>query len=450
MKTLLLIEGNHQLGPSLSEFLRQSGWDVLAAQNMETGHELARQRRPDAVLCDLEVSSTDGVQVCTALRRNQALQDTRILAVFSPENNSAAGHALLEAGADAILLKPVNPGDVLDFLNGSWRQGASDFPGRIPEGPAGPWLRFWGVRGSIPTPGPSTVYFGGNTSCIEVRADEEIIILDCGTGVRPLGLELMREFKAQPLKLTILISHTHWDHIQGFPFFPPAYEPRNHIRILGYKGAKAGLKGVFSQQMETPYFPIGLKAMPGSIAIEEIRDLNFSIGKIHVQATFMNHPGHCVGYRLQTSAGSIVYMTDNEPFYRSRMQSGRISFPRPEAAAFVHAEEGQMARFLQNADVLISDAQYDSEEYRSHLGWGHGCLDDVVSLALNGNVRRLFLFHHDPSHDDEKIRQMVDRARDLVRARQSPMQVEAAREGQRVHLLTAAAHPPLQSAGSPS
>src|SRR5258707_11881391 len=168
-----------------------------------------------------------------------------------------------------------------------------------------PRLKFWGVRGSIPTPGPTTVEYGGNTSCVEVRADGQIIILDAGTGLRLLGDGLIAEFGNQPLELTLLLTHTHWDHIQGLPFFSPVYKPQNHLRILGYEGARHGLDNILTGQMESPFFPIGLGEGPANVRIEELKDFSFNVGKVRVQACFPNYPGICVGYRLVTSAGSI-------------------------------------------------------------------------------------------------------------------------------------------------
>ena len=275
-------------------------------------------------------------------------------------------------------------------------------------------IRFWGVRGSIPTPGVGTVRYGGNTSCIEFRSGADIIILDAGTGLRNLGQSLLAEFKSQPLNLTLLLSHTHWDHIQGLPFFAPIYESRCRLRILGCEGSRKSLVAALTGQMESTYFPVPFSKLPSNIEIEELQDFSFDIGTTLVRAQRANHPGVTVGYRLFSPDGIVCFFPDVEP------RSG--------------GDDHEMIDFVRDADVLILDSQYDRNEYRKHIGWGHGCVDESVALALKANVKKLLLFHHDPDHDDKKIDSFVKYARRLVTQAKRKLKVDAAREGMVISL----------------
>jgi phosphoribosyl 1,2-cyclic phosphodiesterase len=288
-------------------------------------------------------------------------------------------------------------------------------------------IRFWGVRGSIPSPGPDTAFYGGNTSCVELSVDGQLIILDAGSGIRTLGMSLMGRAAAskQPLEMSLLISHTHWDHIQGLPFFVPAYVPTNKLHVLGYSAVRHHLAEVLAMQMEPTYFPISMDDMPSHPDVHEVDD-HFEIGPVKAVAFFTNHPGRCAGFRFETSSGSVAYVSDNEINHDGQA----THLPRETASHLLD----RMVDTLHGVRVLIHDAQYTRAEYQSKVGWGHSAVEDVVEMAGRAGVERLVMFHHDPMRTDADLNRIVRLARDLVAEHGWTMRVDAAREGMEIHL----------------
>ena len=277
MPRVLIIEDDAENRRVMAQLFAREDWKVLEAKDGEAGLELALRNRPELILCDLLMPKSNGFEVCRCIR--EKLQPTKII-VVSGRDYGVDRTSAIEAGADEYLLKPFT----WELLSGTIDRLLPEIPRRpepksVPERESVPArIRLWGVRGSIPVPGKSTVRYGGNTSCVEVRADGEIIILDAGSGIRLLGLALDKEFGPRSMKLTLLISHTHWDHIQGLPFFSPAYNQKNLIRVLGYEGARAGLAKILASQMETPFFPVSLRQLPSHLAIEELKEMEFQVG----------------------------------------------------------------------------------------------------------------------------------------------------------------------------
>ena len=309
-------------------------------------------------------------------------------------------------------------------------------------------VRFWGTRGSIATPGPGTNHFGGNTSCVELTtASGNLLIFDCGTGARGLSAELMAQGK-RGIDANILLGHTHWDHIQGFPFFGPAFVNGNSVAIYGPEGSRGPLHDVLAGQMEYTYFPIDLNQLPAKITYHDLTEGIHTIGGARVATQFLNHPAMTVGYRVEVDGVAMVYLVDHEPFsdelWRAGAEVGHIE-------SILHEGDRRHARFMANADLVIHDAQYTPDEYPSKKTWGHSTYDYVVQIAAAAGVRRVALTHHDPSHDDQFIADIEGKARSLALQRGTGLEVFCAFEGcelilePRAALKPFVAHAPLQA-----
>jgi phosphoribosyl 1,2-cyclic phosphodiesterase len=281
-------------------------------------------------------------------------------------------------------------------------------------------LRFWGTRGSIPSPGSATVRYGGNTPCVELRtADGWLVILDAGTGIRELGRSLMERANGDGVDGDIFLTHAHWDHIQGIPFFAPLFHRGNHFTIWGSRSLQTSIDRVVRDQMSPVVFPVSFEELQARIDFQELAEERRAGCGYEVRAIAVRHPGGALGYRFTErngGDGGLVYVSDNE-----LSPSARYDDPPHWRERFVE--------FAHGADVLVHDTMYTAEEYASFVGWGHSTYDDAVELALDAQVKRLVLFHHRPERTDDEVDRCAARCRELVQARGARLEVLAAAEG---------------------
>ena len=251
-------------------------------------------------------------------------------------------------------------------------------------------IKCWGSRGSIPVSGRNVLKYGGDTTCIEVRTeDNEVIIIDAGSGIRNLGNVLANE---KLRECTILFTHYHWDHTLGLPFFKPVYMDGMQISIYGCSQTENSLEEVIPRLMVSPYFPVDLHNVHSNIVYHKVCDTGFQIGSVSVTPISLSHPNRCLGYKLVENNKCAVIFTDNE-----------LTFKHPGGLDYNDYRD-----FAHNADLFIHDAQYTQKEYETKIGWGHSVYTDALKLALEAGVSRFGLFHHDPERTDAELDKIVD------------------------------------------
>ncbi len=272
-------------------------------------------------------------------------------------------------------------------------------------------VKLWGTRGSLPTPGPDTSRFGGNTSCVEVRADDgSVLVLDAGTGIRNLG----RTIPGTARRVDLLISHLHMDHIQGMGFFAPFYVPGLEVHIWGPASPLETLRARLGRYMSPPLFPVRLRDLPCNLTVHEVPSGTMTIGPFTVEASLVCHPGPTVGFRIREGGRTLAYLPDHEPALGVR---GPLLAQGWTSGASLAAD----------ADLLIHDAQYTEAQYDERVGWGHTTFERAVEFAGLSRARRLVLFHHDPDHDDATLASLVS---SLVKSARPAMPVSAGFEGE--------------------
>lgn len=277
---------------------------------------------------------------------------------------------------------------------------------------------FWGTRGSVASPGEDTVKYGGNTTCLEVRlSDNQLIILDAGTGIRKLGMKLIENHEQE---INIFLTHPHWDHIQGFPFFTPMYIPSNKIVVHGWPTATRKVRHTITDQMEGTYFPVNFSQLSSDIVFEEIQGLHLDYKGAKMSFLRVNHPVICHSIKIEENNCKFVFMTDNE--LKSNSPLTNVT------------QWEDFVEFCRDIDLLVHDSQFRPDEIGSKSGWGHSSYTDVLELARQANIKKLVLFHHDPEHTDKEIDYILDDCQRRIKEEGYNLECMAAWEGLTVEL----------------
>lgn len=411
-KRILLAEDTDALSTLMIQLLGDAGYEVALARDGEECLAQIAAFHPHLVILDLMMPRLHGVEVLRRLREEPGTRDLGVIVctarAFKTDFDAAA-----ELGAYAFLRKPHGNAQLLEvvaaFFAGLPAPPKSAVP--LPAGDAyTPPLEtdrgriaFWGSRGSIPTPGAAFMRHGGNTSCLQIEHGGEILIFDAGSGIRELGLELV---KGGPRRIHLFITHTHWDHIQGFPFFLPAFVPGFQIVVYGAEGFGKSLEAVFRGQLDQDYFPVQMDDLNAAIEFRHLTPDPVQVGEVTVTWEYAQHPGATVGYKADVAGTTVTWFPDNEFLF------GYLGSPedlKPGDARL--APYRRVIDFLTGADILIHEAQYLATEYPTKVGWGHSSVSNACLLAGLAGVRRWVVTHHDPTHDDRTLERKLNLTR---------------------------------------
>ncbi len=400
-KSITIVDDDSTASDLMRALLVAAGHTVTVLGSGDEAIDNISQSLPDCVLLDLMMPGIDGLTVLQTLTRDERLENTRFIVVTGKAYEFDRQQAF-NSGASGFLEKPVNPDTFVERV------------GRI----LGDHMKvaFWGVRGTLPRPGDGSLKYGGNTSCVSIEFPrDQLFVFDAGSGIKRLSDHLLSQ-QRKAIDAKIFISHPHWDHINALPFFAPLYMPDNEFEILGAQHGDLSIRDIASAQMDGVYFPITLKEFGASVYFRDLREEIIQIDNIAVSTMLLSHPGVCLGYRVDYNGRCVCYITDNEMF----LDAGEFHNPRYEQ---------KLAEFVRGTDVLITDTTYTDAEYQTKVGWGHSCVSKVAQLAHVSEAKCLYLFHHDPDQDDDRIDEKYGMVQEVLDSLGSSTRCLAPREG---------------------
>jgi phosphoribosyl 1,2-cyclic phosphodiesterase/CheY-like chemotaxis protein len=402
-----IVDDDPEVLTILARLLEDAGHRVEASPSSLAALKQIPLSRPDCVITDLMMPEMDGFELMKKLRERHELDDVKII-VLSAKGYDFDRRRAKQLGADGYLTKPFERETLLDSIAGIVSNQML--------------ITYWGVHGTLPTPGPAYVRYGGNTPCVSVEiGDEPLTIFDCGSGIKRLSDAIMSRGATQRFSARIFVSHTHWDHINTIPFFAPLYVRGNQIDVFGPHQGDLTIASAISAQMESVYFPVTVREFGARLVCRDLREERLEFGPIKIDTMLLSHPGTCLGYRLTARGRTLCYVTDNELYPPGS--------PRHNSRYLEH-----LTAFVKDADLLITDTTYRDSEYSSKVDWGHSAVSQVADLATRAKVKRLHLFHHDPDQTDDDIDVKLREMREALARLGSSVACDAPAEGRTVSL----------------
>ena len=400
--TFFVIGDDPLFTKTLTDILASDGHTVYSGTvSTDTVPEITAQR-PDCIILDMGTPEEGGIDLLSHLRRLDDLSATKIVVAFAEPSDQTRQDALT-AGSAGSITKPIHTKTIVRDLKEIIEE-------RIR-------FTFWGIHGTLTVPGRKTMRYGGNTPCVSLQYPAgSLFIFDAGSGIKEFSNHLLSEGRVVT-EATIFISHPHWDHINGLPFFAPLYSRGNSFDICGPPNGGMSMRELIEGQMDGVYFPINIKEFGAKVSFRDLGEEQFAIDPAAIQTMFLSHPGHCLGYRLDYKNKSFCYITDNELYPRAHSLYNED---------YVRKLEG----FIADTDVLITDCTYLDEEYEEKIGWGHSSVNRAVEMADRAGVKKLYLFHHDLDQTDDDIDNKLEIARTILEERGSSTICIAPKEGE--------------------
>lgn len=432
-KRLLIADPSPQTRRLLKSDQRFSDYAIeMTSDGPETLKRL-HSFKPELIIVELMLPKMHGIEILGHMRKEKGFEEIGVI-ITSSQTMIQNYRAAMDRGTTYFLEKPFSA-DEFFLIVESYFQGnlnAAPFVEKMPDLPenktfynptptiATSYIRFWGTRGSNPVAGPKYVRYGGNTCCLEVRYGKDLLIIDAGTGIRPLGEMLTNENE-----INLFIGHTHWDHITGFPFFAPIYRKGCKINIWAPVGFDRAPKEIFSEMLAHAFFPVRLDDMQAEFEFKELRDGDhIKIGNLVLETHYTYHPGHTLCFKIRSPHHTIGYVTDNEMLLGYHGHPGDIGKNHP-----LLEPHQSLISFLKDCDLLIHEAQYFPEEYQKKVGWGHSSISNATALINATHCHDWVVTHHDPQHSDSDLQVKVQLHLDILHDCHLMTQVRLAYDG---------------------